>query len=93
MDTVPTIGFPTMAIVFTSIALLRHGLMLRKNAAKRRGTWSASAMWRIKALSSLNLDMVCKDNRGVYKERLDDVNFDMMIHSRTHTQKKLTSCI
>lgn len=60
---VPTPGFPTMATAFTSIVLLKHGPMLRKSAAKKEETSSASTMWRSRALSFLSLDLVCKKHK------------------------------
>lgn len=53
-----TPGFPTMATAFTSIVRLKHGPMLRKSAAKKEETLSASTTWRSRALSFLNLDLV-----------------------------------
>lgn len=58
-----TPGFPTTATAFTSIVLLKHGPMLRKSAAKKEETSSASTMWRSRALSFLSLDLVHKKHK------------------------------
>lgn len=59
---VPTHGFPTTATAFISIVLLKLGPMLRKSAAKKGETSSASTTWRSRALLFLNLDSVCQND-------------------------------
>lgn len=60
-DFVLTPGFPTTATAFTLIVLLKRGPMLKKNAAKKEETSSVSKMWRSRALSFHNLDLVGKN--------------------------------
>lgn len=59
LDSVQARGFPIADTVFTLTGLRGHGPMLSKNAAKKEEIWSASILWRSKALPSLSLALVC----------------------------------
>lgn len=76
-----------MATVSTLIALRKHGLMLRERVIMKEGTWSASAMWRTKALSSLNLDTV-RENKKI--KMLYCVESSINNHSLSCAEMKMT---
>lgn len=72
-------GFPTTATAFTSIVLLKHGQMLRKSAAKKVETSSASTTWRSRALSFLNLDLVHTENIALFSQSLFHLVYPVLL--------------